>query len=417
MAVSLAGESSQGGGSTPSAPSLSRGKMLLFAGVMVILSCLLLEIGLRAIMAFRVGPKIMLYGTSFYRHREQDATAWHPETKVANDYGSYTKYVPNEKKYDVDEHGTSFAVSVNSHGFRGKDYTVEKKPGTIRIVTLGASSTFGYYDRDNETYPFQLEQFLNEKLHGKPEVEVINLGIPHLTSREILALFHAEVLQLNPDVVTFYEGINDASQMKEEVWEQRKIADTNSAAAQVRSKLAGVSLLRSVYRGVRDRSLAVSLFDNQIQGQMSYGKEDVARHIEGKAALFVGNVELIKKACEEKGIKLIVMRQQARSMSIGDVKGITYEDEVARVKKQLDETDRITHQEKAFLAHKVITDSLEQWAHATGTNFLNVKDLLNNDRDVLISWVHLSPRGNTMIAHALTDEIIRDLRLDTLATN
>src|SRR3990172_2700849 len=35
---------------------------------------------------------------------------------------------------------------LNSHGFRGPEIQVEKPQGVIRIVTFGASETFGLYE-------------------------------------------------------------------------------------------------------------------------------------------------------------------------------------------------------------------------------------------------------------------------------
>ena len=96
-------------------------------------------------------------------------------------------------------------------GFAVEKFDETKKPGVTRIITLGSSSTFGYYDRDNETYPYYLEQILNKALRSTGRFEVINLGIPHLRSEEILSLFQAEAIPLRPDVVTFYEGVNDAA--------------------------------------------------------------------------------------------------------------------------------------------------------------------------------------------------------------
>jgi hypothetical protein len=105
----------------------------------------------------------------------------------------------------------AFRGSINSRGFRGGEFDESKELGVTRIVTLGSSSTFGYYDRDNETYPYYLEQKLNQRLAGTARFEVINLGIPHLRSEEILALFYAEAIPLHPDVITFYEEVNDAA--------------------------------------------------------------------------------------------------------------------------------------------------------------------------------------------------------------
>jgi hypothetical protein len=60
-----------------------------------------------------------------------------------------------------------YRVTINSRGFRGKEFSDEKKPGVIRVITLGESSTFGLHARDDETYPYDLEHFLNKDCPGR----------------------------------------------------------------------------------------------------------------------------------------------------------------------------------------------------------------------------------------------------------
>ncbi|MGE0643752.1 MAG: SGNH/GDSL hydrolase family protein [Nitrospira sp.] len=190
----------------------SRIKRLSFYLVMVLISVLVLEGGFRAVLAFRVGPSVLFYGTPFHRHAMPGPTTNHTVMQHGSHQPGYTKFFPNEVKGDHDPVTNEiFRVSINSRGFRGGEFTEHKQPGVTRIVTLGASSTFGYYDRDQETYPYYLEQILNADSETTEQFEVINLAIPHLHSEEILALFEAEALPLHPDVVTLYEGVNDAA--------------------------------------------------------------------------------------------------------------------------------------------------------------------------------------------------------------
>jgi hypothetical protein len=39
--------------------------------------------------------------------------------------------------------------------------------------------------------------------------------------------------------------------------------------------------------------------------------------------------------------------------------------------------------------------------------FVDVIARLDQDRDVMVSWVHFSPRGNRMVAEAFADEILK----------
>jgi len=106
----------------------------------------------------------------------------------------------------------NFAISGVTHdalGFRGPAFPVKKPEGEFRIVCLGASTTYctGVHE-DAKTYPAQLQQILNSDL-GYRNVRVINAGVPGYTSWESLINLEFRVLDLNPDLVIFYEAVND----------------------------------------------------------------------------------------------------------------------------------------------------------------------------------------------------------------
>lgn len=89
------------------------------------------------------------------------------------------------------------------------------------------------------------------------------------------------------------------------------------------------------------------------------------------------------------------------------MKGVTYAQEVQMVKDKLEKEGAIKVRELHLLAHSTLTTDLEQWATSNRVPFVNIQKVLDQDRDVLLSWVHLSPRGNRMIADALAKEITR----------
>ena len=70
---------------------------------------------------------------------------------------------------------------------------------------------------------------------------------------------------------------------------------------------------------------------------------------------------------------------------------------------------RLTLGEIRFLTHSVLVGDLEAWARTTGVPVVDVMAALDPMRDVLVSWVHLSPRGNRVIAEQLGQEIARQL--------
>src|SRR5687768_9139130 len=68
---------------------------------------------------------------------------------------------------------------MNGLGMRGPAATVERAPGVARVVTVGASETFGLYESPGREYPRQLEDTLNARFGascgGTPmRAEVLN---------------------------------------------------------------------------------------------------------------------------------------------------------------------------------------------------------------------------------------------------
>src|SRR5689334_7221438 len=97
----------------------------------------------------------------------------------------------------------------NAHGTRGPDFVVPKPPGTYRIVCVGGSTTYetGVAD-DARTYPARMGELLRTE-HGRPDVEVIDAGVPGYTSFETLILVALRVLEWQPDLVLYYDNTND----------------------------------------------------------------------------------------------------------------------------------------------------------------------------------------------------------------
>jgi lysophospholipase L1-like esterase len=97
----------------------------------------------------------------------------------------------------------------NALGFRGEEIAVEKPAGTVRIACCGGSTTYGegVVHDFKLSMPYLLEQGLCADGH---QVEVINAGCPGWTTLETLINFETRLLDLKPDYIVVYHGINDA---------------------------------------------------------------------------------------------------------------------------------------------------------------------------------------------------------------
>jgi hypothetical protein len=84
---------------------------------------------------------------------------------------------------------------TNSRGLRGfQEFSYHKPEGTIRIVVLGDSFTFGHEVGDEETYSYHLGQML-------PGVEILNLGVHGYGHDQMLLYLKEEGVKYDPDVV------------------------------------------------------------------------------------------------------------------------------------------------------------------------------------------------------------------------
>lgn len=391
-------------------------KLLLFISLTALISLAAIELASRLIFSAKLGTNMLLYGIVTDRavanpeSLQRAGLRWDQIVSTedaikdhqSNHYGTYSKYYPHQEKHSKRVHKRVFEeydIRINNFGFRGEDFSKQKDDNVIRVVALGASSTFGYHDKDDETYPYYLEQVLNQgRLPGKAETsadsrssgsgtsfEVLNLGIPHLNSNHIRALFLSEVLDLNPDVVTFYEGVNDTRLIKRKA-HQRLLLFLGQYSLFVRYVEHGMSAYLE-----------------------SFSQSDVAYHARGRADEFVQNLSVIEQECRKRGILFIVLSQQAKSHIIPDalIDKFSYQAEVAMIRKRLRAGKRIGLNRLQLLIHRDIMYKLDSWARAKQVPYVDIIKRMDEEkkRHCLVSWVHLSPEGNRFIASELSREI------------
>jgi len=99
-------------------------------------------------------------------------------------------------------------VTINSDGFRGKEYPTQKPEGTYRIVVIGDSVTFAKGFKLEETLPKILEARLNASCPIK-KFEVLNMGTEGYNSIQELEMLKTKGLKYNPDLVIIYYCLND----------------------------------------------------------------------------------------------------------------------------------------------------------------------------------------------------------------
>jgi lysophospholipase L1-like esterase len=128
-------------------------------------------------------------------------------------YGNLEIYAPDEKLFwRLKPNQQCFTkvgrkpVRVNSHGTRGPEFSATKPPGTIRILSLGDSRTFGWGLAEEETYSSRLERLLQAHVGDRARIEVINAGVNAWSYPQMLVYFRERGLAFSPDLVVLADA-------------------------------------------------------------------------------------------------------------------------------------------------------------------------------------------------------------------
>jgi len=102
------------------------------------------------------------------------------------------------------------------HLFRGRQFPLAKPAGTVRVVSLGGSSTWGFRipSTSRGDYPSQLERRLTAARAGGallPPVEVINGAFVGATGARLYPYLRDALLAFSPDIVTLSLTFNDST--------------------------------------------------------------------------------------------------------------------------------------------------------------------------------------------------------------
>jgi hypothetical protein len=129
-----------------------------------------------------------------------------------------------EKTFRSREANRKRLLTINSHGFRGDEFTWNKPAGTYRILLLGDSFAINIAVSDDAVHSAILEKMLNDEFGGLRRYEVINAGYADGYSPDsYIAFMLHEGFALDPDLVIMqYFVANDFKDLLEtEVVETR----------------------------------------------------------------------------------------------------------------------------------------------------------------------------------------------------
>ena len=118
------------------------------------------------------------------------------------EFDGILKYIPNQNME---------TISINSHGFRGDDFSEKKDLDTYRIFIVGGSTTFGGGTTSDDT---TMPSFLQKKFdvtNSDKKIEILNAGIGSAYSYSEKYLIENDLMKFQPDLIIIYSGGNDAN--------------------------------------------------------------------------------------------------------------------------------------------------------------------------------------------------------------
>jgi hypothetical protein len=279
--------------------------------------------------------------------------------------------------------GQKTFIKINSLGFRGEEITSEKPPNTVRIVCLGASTTFCAEVSNNEAaWPHMLQEGLRRK-YPNITVQVINAGVPGYIASESLKNLQHRVLPLQPDLVIYYEANNDIAHDTRNLAEDRGlIKSSETHLSPTTRRLSECSLLFDlVYKNSR---IALSKNDST-GGKLEGLPKDLPNH-------FIAEIDRIDQELRPRDIPLVLStfivkyrRDQERAVQISNADVAFYYMPWMTIEDLLDAMD-------------AYNDALVQYAHAHHIPIVEDRDSIPGDSQHYVDCVHMSDAGCARMA-------------------
>jgi lysophospholipase L1-like esterase len=98
-------------------------------------------------------------------------------------------------------------IETNRWGFRDRDRSLEKPPGTFRIALIGDSAVEAVQVQPEQVMNIQMEKRLQQE--GYKNIEVMNFAVEGIGTTQELLLYKERVRQFHPDLVMILFADND----------------------------------------------------------------------------------------------------------------------------------------------------------------------------------------------------------------
>ncbi|MBF0346613.1 MAG: hypothetical protein HQL81_02990 [Magnetococcales bacterium] len=285
---------------------------------------------------------------------------------------------------------------INSLGYLGPEFTIEKKAGTKRIIIYGGSQVFDGGAPRGEDWPHLVEKYLRDRNFP---VEVINAGIPGGASFDSFGRFYSEGHFFQPDIAILVNAWNDLKQFSSNEMLSNLVTpyvvDTNPRHKYFNVVDKVLCENSQVFFQLRDRFVlwwyGIGSEGKIIAPEKREKNDIMPMPLEQYRLTFTLFAELAKAI---QAVPVII--QQARFVTRNNTE--EQKKKIGFQFSQLGHSGMVKGFEK--------TDAiLEEVARKTGSVLLRTEQFHGNDV-MFIDHIHFSPEGSRMFAQWLAEQLV-----------
>ncbi len=310
--------------------------------------------------------------------------------RYSHNYEIAWDYSKNKMKSGTYLSNQRVEYTINSRGFRGREFEVKKK--YKRIIAFGGSTTIGLESKDDETYPSQLEILLNENTDEK--YEVINMGFSSKSLNYIKELLFTEAYKYNPDIIIIYSNRNsimyDGGNISPS-FESSKIIKINYF---LQNNVMTYNLLFKIYKKFLNLKVNSDYFSTPFGGK-GISEKYLTKGYENSL------VEIINFA-KEKKIEVVLVKQAYYFnpnilLELNDYSIEILIDEYKKdfIKKKYKINDEINFWS---VMGSILNKNLEKFKNFDNVKIVDPINDLTQSKENFIDYLHLTPRGNKILA-------------------
>jgi lysophospholipase L1-like esterase len=293
-----------------------------------------------------------------------------------------------------------FTLETNALGLRSTTLdTIAKPAGVYRIVFVGGSTTENGDLPHEHTFPGIVE----ETLKGRG-VEVANAGIPGATTNAVLAQLVHRVLPLQPDLVLCLDpALNDFHESLKDEWDPAMAyLAADPPAPRFSDWLAGQSRFLSLFNS-RNAELANAreMLDRRVQKRREKPILDPKPQVLRRGLSHFEEVQrIILEVCRDEKVACGLLTEPTLLKA-----NLSKQEDDVIASTAIVGTDYNLEPGTELAALETYNDVTRANARAFGALLIDGAKFVPKDLDHYVDDVHLTTRGNQVIADAILEAI------------